>query len=52
MSKPNINEIAIYETEDGQIKVGVLFKNDNRWLTQKLMSELFEYSVDNISLHF
>lgn len=45
------NEIAIYETEDGQVKVGVLFEEDNLWLTQKLMAELFECSVDNISLH-
>ena len=51
MSEPDINEIAIYETEDGQVKVGVLFENDNLWLTQKLMSELFECSVDNVSLH-
>ena len=51
MSKSNINEIAIYETEDGQVKVGVLFEEDNLWLTQKLMAELFECSVDNISLH-
>jgi hypothetical protein len=45
------NEIAIYETEDGQVKVDVLFEEDNLWLTQKLMAELFECSVDNISLH-
>jgi len=51
MSKPKINEIAIYETEDGQVKVDVLFEQDNLWLTQKLMAELFECSVDNISLH-
>jgi hypothetical protein len=47
----NTNEIAIYETEDGQVKVGVLFEEDNLWLTQKLLAELFECSVDNISLH-
>lgn len=51
MSNSKINEIAIYETEDGQVKVGVLFEQDNLWLTQKLMAELFECSVDNISLH-
>lgn len=51
MSKSSINEIAIYETEDGQVKIGVLFEKDNLWLTQKLMAELFECSVDNVSLH-
>ena len=51
MSKSKINEIAIYETNDGKVKVGVLFEQDNLWLTQKLMAALFECSVDNISLH-
>ena len=51
MNKSKINKIAIYETEDVKIKVGVLFEEDNLWLTQKLMAELFECSIDNISLH-
>lgn len=51
MNKLANNEIAIYETDDGQIKISVLFDKDNFWLTQKLMAELFECSVDNISLH-
>ena len=46
-----VNQIAIYETEDGKIKIGVRYENENFWLTQKLMAELFECSVDNISLH-
>jgi len=29
MSNSKINEIAIYETEDGQVKVGGLFEQDN-----------------------
>ena len=45
------NEIAVYETEDGKVKISVLFENENLWLTQKLMAELFECSTDNISLH-
>ena len=36
------NQIEIYETEDGKIKIGVLFFEENLWLTQKLMAELFE----------
>ncbi len=46
-----INQIAIYETEDGKIKIGVRYENENLWLIQKLMAELFECSVDNISMH-
>ena len=51
MKNSNINEIAVYETEDGKITVNVLFDNENLWLTQKLMAQLFECSTDNISLH-
>jgi len=47
---PN-SEITIYETEDGKVRVDVHFKNENLWLSQKLMAELFECSTDNISLH-
>ena len=48
---PNINQVAIYETEDGKIKIDVRFEHENLWLSQKLMAALFECSVDNISLH-
>lgn len=47
----NKNQITIYETEDGKIQIGVLFLGENLWLTQKLLAQLFECSVDNISLH-
>lgn len=45
------SNIVIYETEDGKINVDVFLKEDTIWLTQKSMSELFECSSDNISLH-
>ncbi len=51
MEQAKFNEIAVYETEDGKIKINVLFENENLWLTQKLMAQLFECSVDNVSLH-
>lgn len=56
MSKKNSqvfppNEIIFYETEDGKISIAVRFENENVWMTQKHMTELFSCSVDNISLH-
>ncbi len=45
------NEIIFYETEDGKVSIAVRFENDNIWLTQKHMAELFGCSADNISLH-
>ena len=45
------NQIAIYQTPDGGINIEVLYANENIWLTQKRMAELFGCSADNISLH-
>jgi len=45
------NQIIIYNTEDGETKVEVQMKDDTVWLSQKQMAELFDCSVDNISLH-
>ncbi len=47
----NTNQMTIYETEDGKVRIDVFFDKENVWLTQKLMAELFECSADNISLH-
>ncbi|APR97867.1 virulence RhuM family protein [Wolbachia endosymbiont of Folsomia candida] len=48
---PDYNEILFYETDDGKVCIEVRFENDNLWLTQKHMAELFGCSGDNISLH-
>lgn len=51
MSRQEQSQITIYETEDGKARIEVLFKGENVWLTQKLMAQLFDCSVDNVSLH-
>ncbi|MBI3814007.1 MAG: virulence RhuM family protein [Nitrospinae bacterium] len=45
------NQITVYQTPDGKINIEVLYANENIWLPQKRMSELFGCSADNISLH-
>lgn len=45
------NEIVFYETENGKISIAVKFENENIWLTQKHMAELFEVDVRTISEH-
>ena len=40
------NQITIYESEDGKARIEVRFENENVWLTQKLMAELFDCSID------
>lgn len=44
-------EILLYSDESGKEFVSVIFKGETFWLTQKAMSELFDCSTDNISLH-
>lgn len=45
------NKMLIYRSEDGAIKVEVLFANETVWLTQKRMAELFQTTPQNITLH-
>ena len=50
-NKNNSGEIIIYKGADGETKIEVQMKNETVWLSQKQMAELFDCSVDNISLH-
>ena len=47
----NDNKIIIYNTEDGKVSVSLMAKDGTVWLNQKLMAELFDTSVPNISMH-
>ena len=44
-------EIIIYNTDDGKTSVSLLAKDGNVWLSQQLMAELFDTSVQNIGQH-
>jgi len=45
------NKIVLYQTSAGSVSVSVVYKDDNFWLTQKSMAQLFNCSTDNVSLH-
>ena len=45
------NKILIYTSDDGQIKIEVRLEDENVWLTQNAMAELFNTTKQNISLH-
>ncbi len=47
----NRGEILLYSDENGREFLNVIFKDENFWLTQKAMAELFDCTTDNISLH-
>ena len=45
------DEIVIYQSEDGSVKVDVLFENETVWLTMDQMSLLFGKAKSTISEH-
>jgi hypothetical protein len=49
-NKPQ-SEILIYKTEDGLTRIQVRLEDETVWLTQKMMSELFQKDVRTINEH-
>ncbi len=44
-------EIVVYRTEDGRNRILVRLEEEDVWLTQNALAELFETTKQNISLH-
>ena len=51
MKKVPDNQIAFYQSSDGSINIEVLYAEENIWLTQKKMAELFDITPQNITQH-
>ena len=47
----NRGEIVLYKSEDGNVKVDVLLRDETVWLTQSQMAELFQKSPSTINEH-
>ena len=45
------HEIVLYQLDDTNVCVNVVFENETFWLTQKAMAELFSVNVPDISKH-
>ena len=45
------SKFILYETENGNINIDVILKNETIWLTQKSMSELFDVDQPAIAKH-
>ena len=43
--------MRLYQLEDKNVYVNVIFKEETFWMTQRVMAELFDCTSDNISLH-
>ena len=51
MSDAPQSQLILYRTPDGQTRVQCRFENENVWLTQALLAELFQTTPQNITLH-
>ncbi len=47
----NFKEILLYTAPDGKVKVEIYLQNENVWLTQKKIAELFGVNVPAVSRH-
>ena len=45
------NKLIIYTSKDGNIKVNVNIQNEDIWMSQDLMSNLYDTTKNNISMH-
>ena len=47
----NSSSIILYQTEDGRTRIQCRFDDETIWLTQALISELFQVSVPTVNEH-
>ena len=47
----NKNEILIYQDKDGITKVNVTFTDEDIWLTQNQLADIYKTTQENISMH-
>jgi len=52
IAKQNVfTEFLLYTTANGKVKVEIFLRNENIWLTQKRMAELFDVNQPAVAKH-
>ena len=51
MNIDKLKDLILYQSENGNVKIEVLYDNEDFWLTQKTMAELFNVAENNITYH-
>ena len=46
-----MNNILIYVSKDGKSSVDVNLENDDIWMSQEVMANLYDTTKNNISMH-
>ena len=51
MSEDNKNGIIIYQDDNGMTKINVRFADEDVWLTQQQLAEIYDTTQQNVALH-
>ena len=51
MTERPLGDLLLYRTQDGAIRVDVLYRDESFWMPQKAIAELFAVKVPAISKH-
>lgn len=51
MQIDKLKDLILYQSENGNVSIEVLYDNEDFWLTQKTMAELFNVAENNITYH-
>ena len=51
MNFDKFKDLILYQSENGNVQIEVLYDNEDFWLTQKTMAELFNVAENNITYH-
>ena len=49
--KPTEGELILYQTQEGTVRIEVLYESETFWLNQKKIAELFGVDLRTISEH-
>ena len=49
--QPQFNDILLYTTSQGKVKIEVLYEDETFWLNQKRIAELFGVEIPTINYH-
>ena len=49
--QPQFNDILLYATAQGKVKIEVIYEDETFWLNQKRMAELFGVEIPTVNYH-
>lgn len=48
---PPTSELLLYTSPDGEVQLDIQLQDETLWMTQQMMADLFQTTVQNIIMH-